>query len=318
MAQALHFGLGIPAESLLGPTPNAKAPVELDFSRFPIREIVKRGWLGPIDLNGKAKLQEAQDRLADIVKPLFPSLAPAGFFRLTRGLRSGRSPDPYALMAWSARVIEKSAALQEEGWSQRRECSASWISNLVSLSTLTNPLNELRRCLREQGILLAVEEHLSGTRIDGAALKTSNGWCVIGLSLRHDRLDNFWFTLLHELAHIFLHLEGAQDDEEPISSFFDDLDVDVGLPEVEREADAFAREALIPDRDWLSSPARLVASADAANRLAESLRIHPAIVAGRVRFEHRNYRLLRDLVGAGIPRAMFAAELLHSREAHHR
>ena len=33
-----------------------------------------------------------------------------------------------------------------------------------------------------------------------------SGSAIIGLTLRFDRLDNFWFALFHELGHIFLHL----------------------------------------------------------------------------------------------------------------
>ena len=37
-------------------------------------------------------------------------------------------------------------------------------------------------------------------------MMTDTGCPVIGLTLRYDRLDNFWFVLLHELGHVFLHL----------------------------------------------------------------------------------------------------------------
>ena len=55
-------------------------------------------------------------------------------------------------------------------------------------------------------IALEYVPHLPRTHLDGAALKSHEGRPVIGLTLRYDRIDNFWFTLLHELAHVGLHL----------------------------------------------------------------------------------------------------------------
>ena len=79
--------------------------------------------------------------------------------------------------------------------------------------------------------------------LDGAAMLDSSGAPVVGLTLRHDRLDNFWFTLCHELAHVALHL--GSDDRQ---CFFVDLDfAEEGL---EKDADKFAGEALIPENVW--------------------------------------------------------------------
>ena len=64
-----------------------------------------------------------------------------------------------------------------------------------------------------------------------------DGTSVIGVTLRHDRIDNFWFTLLHEFAHVCCHLS---EDRQVI---LDDLEVgsDDGI---EAQADAFASDAL--------------------------------------------------------------------------
>ncbi len=70
-----------------------------------------------------------------------------------------------------------------------------------------------------QGIHLILVSHLPKTYLDGAAMLMPNGTPVIGLTLRHDRVDNFWFTLLHELAHVARHLS----EKEPI--IVDDLDL---------------------------------------------------------------------------------------------
>ena len=60
-----------------------------------------------------------------------------------------------------------------------------------------------RELLASKGVTLIIERHLPGTYLDGAAMLAENGNPVIGLTLRHDRLDNFWFVLFHELSARF-------------------------------------------------------------------------------------------------------------------
>jgi HTH-type transcriptional regulator/antitoxin HigA len=80
-----------------------------------------------------------------------------------------------------------------------------------------------------------------------AAILLTHHYPVIGMTIRHDRLDNFWFTLLHELAHVGLHHGGEQ------TEFIDDLDVDSKSDPKEKEADQLAGEVLIPERAWKAS-----------------------------------------------------------------
>lgn len=113
---------------------------------------------------------------------------------------------------------------------------------------------------------------------------------VIGLTVRHDRLDNFWFTLMHELAHISLHFG------EQISLFYDDLDNVDETNNLEQEADALAGEALVPTDKWEDSPAKLVPSPIAAESLAREIGVHTAIVAGRMRHASKRYVYLTTIV----------------------
>ena len=61
------------------------------------------------------------------------------------------------------------------------------------------------------GIAVEMVPHLPKTHLDGAALRMADGPPVIGLTLRYDRIDNFWFCLLHELAHVGRHLDAGED-----------------------------------------------------------------------------------------------------------
>jgi hypothetical protein len=63
-----------------------------------------------------------------------------------------------------------------------------------------------------------------------------------------------------------------------------------------------AEEALVPLAIWKASEARRHPMPMAVVSLARALQVHPAIVAGRVRHEQRNYRLLSHFVGSGAVR----------------
>ena len=64
----------------------------------------------------------------------------------------------------------------------------------------------------------------------------------------------------------------------------------------ETQADEWAEEALIPRSVWEENAVRDRPTTMAVMNLANALHVHPAIVAGRVRFERKNYRLLSRLL----------------------
>ncbi len=124
-----------------------------------------------------------------------------------------------------------------------------------------------------------------------------DGQPVIGMTLRYDRLDYFWHTLLHELSHIVLGHAAA----EPV---FDDLEIAVQEGDREHDADLLAQRTFIPDDAWKVFMSHRT-SAMSVCALAAQLSISPAIVAGRYRFETRNYRIFSNLVGNGEVRRLF-------------
>ena len=75
----------------------------------------------------------------------------------------------------------------------------------------------------------------------------------------------------------------------------------------EEEADEWAENGLIPADDWNTSKVKDDPSPLAVVELAQRLNIHPAIIAGRIRHETRNYRLLSHFVGTGAIRQQLLA-----------
>lgn len=288
MIRALHFGFGIPAKALIKEGESLDLELDdTDWSNFPLKEMVRRGWILAEDREIEAYPEKVVRRFFEPLGSLKGALA---LYRQAAHVRSARSMDDYALTAWTVRVL--TMALHNK---PRYELGASidleTMQKLVRLSISDQGPRLARDFLRAQGITLVIEPHLSGTYLDGAAMLSHPGMPVIGMTLRYDRLDNFWFTLMHELAHIVLH--GDRD----VVQYYDDLDVGSGDDTLEKEADDLAREALIPREDWERSPASMLKSAEAAEHLARESQIHPAIVAGRMRYEFGSYKILSQLVG---------------------
>lgn len=219
---------------------------------------------------------------------------------LRTGMRRLDLTNDVSLAAWRARVI-KVAQAEPDLSSQFDPLDIGWLAELVKLSVLPDGPRLAQQLLSDRGIRLIIERQIPGLELDGAAMIVDRV-PVVALTLRHDRIDNFWFTLLHELAHIFLHYRMGL-----AAGFFDDLESEDD-DAVEKEADEFAGSALIPDELWKLSPARISRAPEPIEAFARQLGIHPAIVFGRVRKERKNYKIFSDRVGNGGIRPLFGVK----------
>lgn len=288
MIRALSIGLGISAETLVGLAAADTGPRNkgIDWSKFPIAEMVQRGWIRKLT---KRTDEAVEDIVRGFVADAGLQFGAAAFKRSLSG--EAQSPTTrYALYAWLARVIQRARKRRKQLTDfQPDALSADFLRELAQLSwSDKGPLLAIE-FLEKHGVAVVIEPHLKGTQLDGAALRDVTGQPIIGLTLRHDRLDNFWFTLLHETAHLWRHVISDE-------IFLDDLDVS-SEDRREAEANRLAREACIPRLVWKRSDAFLSPSKESINRLSRELRIHPAIIAGRLRREGGNYQIFSDLIG---------------------
>lgn len=294
MMRALTEGLGIPADVLLQETPKISSSKNINWSKFPLKEMVKRGYIN----NPKADGVDITVALENFFKVLGPADTFPVLLRKSN-YRNANFIDEYALVAWLSAVTNKSALVGGVGDFKKESINLDFLTKLVQLSRDENgPLMVIDK-LKEFGIVVVVEPHFSKTHLDGATIMLDATRPVIGLTLRYDRVDYFWFTLLHELSHIGLHFTVG---ENYIDYALDDKEVD---DDRERGADDLAREALIPESKWHSSPAKILPSAIAAESLANELNIHPAIVAGRMRYEDESYTHLSKMVNNAKVRNLF-------------
>ena len=295
MIRALHNGLDIPIDSLIAETKYVR---EENYKEFPAKvfnEMFNQNYFDFFSGNRTKAKENSEELLIDFFGDNSYGNMQAAHCR--RNIRSGINPNNYALMAWQKQVLKLAKKQPLENKYNPRIVSTKFTQQLVSLSWFNDGVNLAKEFLNDNGIHLIVLPHLSGSRLDGAAFKTPEGEPVIALTLRYDRIDNFWFTLLHELGHIKLHCKNIKD------CFLDDLDVEGN--KVENEADKYANKSLIPDKEWAEFSFEDKTKTAKIIEFAKKLNVSPAIVAGKIRHERKNYHILTQLLGQGIVRNKF-------------
>lgn len=300
MIRSLHKNLNISAEVLLNERgadlPNTNFNIQ--WEKFPLNYMWKNGWF--INFTGSLHQvkAEAEELVSEFLQRanLLQSVNQA-LYRRNRNKRTGVEMDEYALWIWQARVLIKAQKVNVSAPYTEEKLNEAFYDELRRLSTFSGGPKLAQEFLLQHGIILIIEPHLKKTHLDGAVMMTENNTPVIGLTIRHDRIDNFWFCLFHELAHLELHLKDLKK-----VVFFDDLDFNDGDCQ-EEEADSKAIRELISEKDWYNRPA--YASPAAVKEYAKQIKIHPAILAGRIRREQNNYRLLSRLIGNGEVRKLF-------------
>jgi len=283
MIRAIHEQLRIPAEILIGhPNQEDSEGADVDWKKFPVKEMQERGWFDVDLAEGKGGEQ--------LIRSFFARTAIQSAPVLLRKTLTGvtKEENKYAIYAWVARVLIRA---RDQKKPEVRYVPGSitdeFLKQLAKLSRSVDGPKIAAEFLAMKGVVLVVEPHLPKTKLDGAAMLDQDGTPVIGLTLRYSRVDYFWFTLMHELIHVQRHLTRQS------PAFVDEDDLD-NEDEREAEANFLAAEAFIPRHIWQASEALRTKRGEAVMKLADSLMIHPSIVAGRIQRETNNYKILKE------------------------
>lgn len=282
MIRALESGLGIPAKVLIQ-----------DLSED-ARETVS--WSTQLKAEVLSRLQGID--LQNLFTYKGQDVALTGLLRQSN-YRTAPLTDKNALAAWFGCVLKKAEAIDTTIY-KTGTVNLRFMQEVARLSIKDNAPVVAKDFLLKYGIILVIEPPFKGTRLDGAAIFV-NANPIIGLTLRFDRLDSFWFTLMHELAHVALH--GGSNSV----IFYDELENIAGLEisQIEREADDLAGEALVPSDKWEISAARFSPSRLTASALASGLGVHISIVAGRIRYMTDSWSKLSKIVNEATIRDYF-------------
>lgn len=233
-------------------------------------------------------LMRAKESFEAFVMRAFGDSTVPALLRKTRTGRTNAKSDPSALQGWCAAV-----QIIAEKQKLPAKCIKATVSEgrkIAQLSAQSDGLHRVREELKARGIAFVLLDHLPGTYLDGAAMcRRSDGAPIIALTRRHDRLDNFWFTLLHEYMHVACHLSADR------SIILDDLEVQ-GEDTIEDEADRKAQDALIPSAIWKANACEDFDLED-VQRVAAKAGVSTTIVAGRWQREFGDYRRFSKFVG---------------------
>ena len=238
------------------------------FSKAPVNELIKRGWI-KADLTN---LDQTEKALCDFLEiPTIDDDPKAPF-----SARKTRRQEPHttAQVAWAYRMRKVARGIKSNKYSKSQ--LSDLIKQMPSRSRSEAETKGIVSALASVGVRAVFVSHLSGTRIDGGAL-----WLgdipVVGLSLRYDRIDWFWFTLMHELAHV---IEG----EESLDLQLVGNDAERSDLEYEERADQAAAEWLVPQQalKLFIRSVKPYFSRSAILDFAEQIRVHPGIIVGQL------------------------------------
>ncbi|GAP97804.1 HigA family addiction module antitoxin [Leptolyngbya sp. NIES-2104] len=242
------------------------------YNRAPVSEMTKLGWLQETKL-----IDELEQQVCTFYGISNIDETP----QVAMGMRRSeqRQPKISAQTAWAKRV--ENLARQQRVAVYDRQNLIQAIPELAKMSLQLANVARVPEFLMDHGVRFVIVPHLSKTYLDGAALHLDNQIAqpVIALTLRHNRNDNFWFVLMHELAHIVLGHEGL------ILDNLDEEDVD--------ENEVAANEM---GRNWLLDPIAYNQFLEQAQPSFSESKIisfathqmrHPGIVVGRLRWEGR-------------------------------
>ncbi len=198
--------------------------------------------------------------------------------------------DKINLMGWVNLIKATAKNIQIEKFDHRKEKEI--ITGLKKI--LANNKDTIEKCkklLASYGINLITLKNPEKCAVDGVCF-WSNKNPTIGLSVRYKRIDNFSFTLFHELGHVFCHLK-----ENKETQFIDvELSMDIDHSKAEKEADQYAMDQLINPSNWedfVTLPNRL--EKKSMVKFAQLEGVHPAVVKGRLCFELNSYTIKVDI-----------------------
>jgi HTH-type transcriptional regulator/antitoxin HigA len=250
------------------------------YSLAPVSELLKRGWIR----EGKTFEELEQNVFAFIGAASTEEMEKRAVnFRHAQS----RGPELSAQIAWVRRV-EQMAETQHVA-----EFDLAHLENvlpeLLACSTSPEDISRVPEILVQAGVHFVVVSHLEKTYLDGAKLTVGKN-PVIALTLRYDRIDSFWFTLLHELAHIVLKHQG---------SYLDNLYEPDYVDGEEKEANRLASQWLLDSETFkvFVEETQPFFSRSAIIRFATSHERHPGIVVGRLHHEKLlDYKNLRGML----------------------
>lgn len=250
-------------------------------STYPLREMVKRGWIRDPKETGGAHGELCRFFGVNSLESVATSAHAAK--------KTGDSGPTGEQLAWLFRVRAIAKEMPTPAYSRAKLLDA--IDQMSAMRLSPEEVRHVPRLLHEAGVRFVVVEALPGGKIDGVCTWLDAASPVIGLSLRFDRIDNFWFVLRHECAHV---LHGHGQSVAIIDSDIRPLETDVN--EEEQIANQEAADFCVPADKMLSFYRRknpFFSDVD-VRAFAKLNHVHPGLVVGQLQHLTGEFRNLRQ------------------------
>lgn len=220
------------------------------------------------------------------VDKLKENTAVQAYFRKSSKLKS----DPRMILSWTFLAKAEIKKVEISG-----EFDRSNMDQIVrSLSGIfhenNNSIDRVKNVLSANGIKFCIVEKLDSTPIDGYSFLIEHTPCIV-ITKRKNTIDNLAFVVMHELAHVFLHLDHKKEYE------FVTIEQSERVDKWEREADSFATQSLIPENIWKKSPAVRLEPyliQKVYSQWADSMHLNRWIVLGRIGHEINYWKFKSD------------------------
>ncbi len=251
-------------------------------SAYPVREMIKRGWLQDTD----AAMLEVQ------MTQFFEVTNINDIPHLQHAARKSSYYDetPPSQLAWLFRVRQIARTMVVGKYSEKALREA--LPRLRALLLDPEETRHVPRILAECGIRFVIVESLPNAKIDGVCFWLDKNSPVIGLSIRFDRNDNFWFVLRHEIEHV-LRRDGQS--KEIIDVDIEASPADGALPVEEVAANTAAADFCIPKAEidsFVARKAPFFAERDVIG-FARRINVHPGLVVGQIQKRTQRWDFLR-------------------------
>ena len=257
------------------------------YGGLPVPEMIKRGWLDASDVRDVEAVEAALAKFFRVDSPDQIEILP----HAAKKTPAGPEVTPVRL-AWLYRVKEIAAEMLVPPYSP--EAVQAAIPKLNALLGAREEARKVPRILAESGIRFVMVESLSAAKIDGACLWLDERSPVVGMSLRYDRIDNFWFVLRHELEHVLrLHGQSALMVDAELEG--NRAGVGPDISEEERVANGAASDFCVPRRllkSFIDRKAPFFPERDIVG-FARTVNLHPGLIAGQLQHHTKRYDRFR-------------------------
>ena len=258
------------------------------FGSLPITEMIKRGWLDAENMRDVRQVETALIKFFGVKSIDEIEILP----HAAKKTKVTEDVTP-AQLAWLYRVKQIAEDMLVPRYAPLAvEAAVDKIRNLLSAA---EEARKVPRILAECGIRFVIVESLTSAKIDGACFWLNDFSPVIGMSLRHDRIDNFYFVLRHEIEHV-LRRHGREIAAVDAELEGERAGTGADVPEEERQANDAAADFCVPRKKmekFVSVKYPTFAERDILG-FARTLNIHPGLVAGQLQHKTGRYDRFRD------------------------